>query len=267
MTGIDGTTPQALGRELLRIRQQSEGSLEAISTRTKISRRALEALESGDYGHLPDRVFGGYFLRQYLEFLGVQDQDRWLALFEQAWHFHLRSSQPFLAVQEPPPPPRHRRIGPWLVGLLLMGVALGTLVLVERGHRDGPVENGMLILPTPVSSPVAFQSATEVPSDVSPQIPHERRQPESDLTLWVRALERSCWVEVLAVDMPPRSRLLDAGQEWQVDVGRGAVEVIVGDAGAFEAHLRGKAVRQPGRDGQVIRLHFPGSAEPDSVAP
>ena len=42
-----------------------------ISDRTKISVRMLAALESGEFGRLPNLVFARMFLRQYLDFIGA----------------------------------------------------------------------------------------------------------------------------------------------------------------------------------------------------
>lgn len=252
------TSPQEFGQALSRLREETGVSLEAITTRTKIARRALEALEAGEYGLLPDRVFGGYFLRQYLDFLGVEDKEGWLQGFEKTWEFHLRSSQPVLPVQNPPPPAR-RPIGPWLVGLIFVLVALVAVIVIERKQVERNGVNGLPTLPTPVtgesvgvSTPSADAHVAVVRDPAGP-IPSD---PET--VLRVRALDRACWVEVVPGEELPRSRLLQADEDWEVVVGRGPVEVLVGDAGAVEFTIRGQTLQRPGRSGQVLRFRFPG---------
>lgn len=83
-------------------------SLESIITKTKISRRFLEAIENGQYQELPGGVFAVSYIRQYAELVGYdaeliledyrravggceasaaapgqrQDEPRWVRFFE-----------------------------------------------------------------------------------------------------------------------------------------------------------------------------------------
>ena len=67
----------AFGRELQLEREKRGVSLEAVSERTKISTRFLEALEIDDFSSLPGGVFQRGVVRSYCETVGL-DQAEWL---------------------------------------------------------------------------------------------------------------------------------------------------------------------------------------------
>lgn len=67
-TGQQRNRPPRLGLEEFRLR--SGITLEQIADATKISRRFLVAIESGDYGILPGGVFTTSYIRQYAEATG-----------------------------------------------------------------------------------------------------------------------------------------------------------------------------------------------------
>ncbi len=68
--------------ELRQQRERQQISLETVSEITKISRRHLSALETGDFAQLPGGVFRKGFLRSYLTAVGIGDHAPWLARFE-----------------------------------------------------------------------------------------------------------------------------------------------------------------------------------------
>lgn len=63
----------SLGEALRAARQSSGRSLEQLSTITKVHVRYLTALEYGDYGLLPSRVFALGYLRAYAQALGLDE--------------------------------------------------------------------------------------------------------------------------------------------------------------------------------------------------
>lgn len=259
MTSSVGISPREFGRELLTARQGAGVTLELISARTKIGRRALEALENGEYAQLPDRVFAGFFVRQYLDMVGISEKAEWLDRFEQSWHFHHSSSQPVPAVQEPLPAPR-RRIRPWVIGFVLVVGALAAVILIERRHTEVTSEGGTPALPTPVS--VRRSGTVDQPPEDTGSTPEEGedRVPRiPDTMLWLRALDHECWVEVVAAPETSGSRLLKPGEVWEVEVGPGPVELLIGDAAGVEFSYRGQTISRPGRAGQVMRFRLDGT--------
>ncbi|WP_374274903.1 helix-turn-helix domain-containing protein [Brevundimonas sp.] len=63
----------SLGEALRAARQSSGRSLEQLSATTKVHVRYLTALEYGDYGLLPSRVFALGYLRAYAQALGLDE--------------------------------------------------------------------------------------------------------------------------------------------------------------------------------------------------
>ncbi|WP_298784439.1 RodZ domain-containing protein [uncultured Marinococcus sp.] len=64
-----------LGPYLRGERERQGASLELMQQRTKIQRRYLQAIESGDYGALPGAFYARAFIRSYAEALGLDAED------------------------------------------------------------------------------------------------------------------------------------------------------------------------------------------------
>ena len=76
-------------------RKQAGVSLDQIAASTKISLRFLRAIEAGEYGQLPGRMFTTSYLRQYAAAIGYDES----ALLE---HYHRRNSNPQPLVEPKP---------------------------------------------------------------------------------------------------------------------------------------------------------------------
>lgn len=70
-----------LGERLKRFRSDRRLSLTEVSRGTQIQMKYLESLESGDYDSLPADVYTRGFLKNYAEFIGV-DEKAFIRLFE-----------------------------------------------------------------------------------------------------------------------------------------------------------------------------------------
>jgi cytoskeleton protein RodZ len=250
-------TPREFGEALRAHREGSGVTLAEIGTRTKISRRTLEAFESGEFGWLPRGALPRLFLKQYLEMIG-EAPEPWLSAFALALDRYASDTQPVVLVA--PLPARGRRIGPWLVGLALVGAALVGVLAVEHRQDGQPTHS---FIPTPEALPSPRVAA---PAPASPeQTPAPSPDPD---TLVVRGGERACWVEVRVAGEQPQSRLVDAGTVWEVAAGGRAVDLVLGDAGSAEVEYLGRRLVSPGRSGEVLHLHLApetGEATPTAV--
>jgi len=240
-------TPREFGAALRAVREGRGVRLEVIAERTKIGRRLLEALESGDFAKLPNRVFVRLFLQQYLGLVGEHDE-RWLISFDAAWQRYEDASQPWEVAA--PPPSRGMRALPWLVGGIVVAAGLLAVALIERRQSGGGGEVAPpapdLVLPTRVAV---------APVEVVPT--PEPTAPASDpLTLVLRATSRPCWVELRIAGGLPQSRLLAAGEEWSLAAEGRAVTLVAGDAGALQVEYLGEIRDQVGGDGQVVHLQL-----------
>ena len=244
------STPQDFGEALKGTRTAAGVALETIADKTKISLRALSALEAGEFARLPNRVFARMFLRQYLELVGVAPEE-WLLAFEAAWQRHDDSRQP--TPFRPPVPIRRRRVGPWVVGLALVTAGVVGVVLVEeRPHELRPPA----VPPTP--EPVAVAAA---PTPESPR-PVDTPVPPSPGVLVVRTGQAPCWVEVRVTGEKPSSRLLQASTTWEVAAGGKEIDLVLGDAGAASVEYMGEVRNPVGPRGAVAKIHLVGNAAP-----
>lgn len=258
MSSQERGTPREFGEALKSARTAAGVSVETICDRLKISRRVVEALESGELGKLPSRAFGRMFLRQILEMIG-ESPDRWVASFERAWDRWLGGSQVIRVADELPR--NRRRVGPWLIGLTLV-VAGVAAVLYLAGRVQGT--NSGQTPPTPAAL-LPLLAPTPSPSpDVTP--PPEPAATAVPGALVVRTGGASCWVQIRVGRGSIQSRLLPAATTWEVAAAGEPVELVLGDAGAIDAiEYLGETRTQLGRSGEVVRVELAGAAAP--VAP
>ncbi len=246
MIALTKITARDFGEALKAAREEAHATLEAISERTKISTRMLAALEKGEFGRLPNPVFARMFLRQYLEFIG-EPVDRWMQAFDVAWRRSADSSQSFAIL--PVAPARKRRVGPWAIGLAIVGAGVTGVILVERRERS-PQSSPVAALVTPAPRP----TPTAPPA---PPTPQEAAVPPE--TLLIRTGESACWVEVHVAGESPVSRLLAAGAVWEVPAAGKDVDLVLGDAGAASIEYLGQKRSPAGQPGEVARIHLAGA--------
>lgn len=244
--------PREFGEALRRTREAAGVSLEVLAERTKISKRALEAFESGAFHQLPSGAFPRLFLRQVVELLG-EDPQVWVEALEEARGIHEedeRRPAEMKAVETV----RRARMGPWVWGLVLVSGALVTVVLVERRQGVGPA--GAAATPAAILAVVA-------PTPTATPMPTLPGEPGSDPnTLVVKAGERSCWVQARVGEEPPVSRLLAAGTRWELPAAGRAVSLTLGDGGSVELEYLGVEHRQLGQDGEVVHLRLAPTSPP-----
>jgi len=250
----EGSTPREFGEALKAIRTDAGVTLEAISERTKIAGRILVALERGEFARLPSQVFARMFLRQYLETIG-QPQGEWVTRFDNAWQLFLASTRPQLA--RVAAPRRHRRVGPWVVGLALVAVAVAAVLWVEKRNR-GPETAAAPPSPTSVLPHLSQMAATS-PTPPAPPSPTASPTPDQR-TMVIRTGASPCWVEVRVAGERTLTRLLAPASTWEVQAGGNDVDVMLGDAGAASIEYLGRALSPAGHRGEVARLHFAAGA-------
>lgn len=243
--------PREFGEALKSARMGAGVSVDALCERLKLSRKTIEAFENGEFSKLPSRTFGRLFLRQIVEACG-EDPARWVAAFDRAWERWLQGSQVIRVSDELPR--ARRRLGPWIVGLVLVATAVAAVLYLAgrvQGHGEGqvpPTPSALLPLLAPTPSPTP---EPEPMPAVSPQ------------TLAVRTGSSPCWVQVRIAGEPMQSRLLPAGATWEVAAGGKQVELVLGDAGAIAAiEYLGETRTAVGRPGEVVRLVLAGAAIP-----
>src|SRR6266568_5011262 len=151
------------GENLRREREMRNVTLEEISDSTKISLRALQALEAEDFRKLPGGIFNRSFVRTYARFLGL-DEDKvvaeFLALSPQNEDVDMQQFNPVKAAT-PKETPRGRLVVLTLaLTLLAAGYALYSYSRQRLANPPPPISSAGR---TPPSAPPLAQG-TSAPS-------------------------------------------------------------------------------------------------------
>ncbi len=132
----------AFGDRMRREREMRGVTLEEISESTKISKRALQALEKEEFDLLPGGIFNKGFVRAYARYLGI-DEEQAVADFvaADAANHELAEENKFpLNVEDrPAQPPLNpkRSITPVILALILLAIVAGGWTYWNR-HKSQP---------------------------------------------------------------------------------------------------------------------------------
>jgi transcriptional regulator with XRE-family HTH domain len=103
-------TPQSLGSQLRKLREQHRVTLEVIEKKTKVSMSLLRSLENGGCEGWPGGIYSRGYVRAYAEAIGV-DPEHVLAAFVECYPAF--APAPIVEAElepEAPPPPLFERI-------------------------------------------------------------------------------------------------------------------------------------------------------------
>ena len=246
--------PETLGDALKEMRQEAEVELDAIVGETKVSRGVFEALESGRYQILPQKVFCKNFLRQYLKIIGV-DEDPWLESFERAWDHFEESSGTFKSFLVEAPPPLGFNWRLWLPVIAGVLVVLGLLLVVVLSARSGEA-----LPPDPRRSSAERLNPIRTMSTPTPLVLQATLEPEQELpleetvTAIVRVREdRECWIHYRDREGRTGQELLFGGTSRELKLA-GPALLTLGNADAASVIVDGREYSDLGQAGQVA--HF-----------
>lgn len=254
MEPIMHTRPETLGEALKAMRQEANFDLDPIVEETKVSRGVFEALESGRYQILPQKVFCKNFLRQYLNIIGV-DESPWLENFEAAWTHFEESSGTFrsLAVEGPPALGFNWRLWlPVFAGAVVILALLLVVVISAQSNETLPPDprrssaerlNPIRTMSTP--TPFALQ--------VTPE-PEKEEPLQETVTAIVRVREDGeCWVHYRDREGRTGQELLFGGTTRELQLA-GPALLTLGNADAASVIVGGREYSDLGQAGQVA--HF-----------
>jgi cytoskeleton protein RodZ len=247
------------GLELRQARESRGVSLRDIATRTKISARALEALERNDFSQLPGGIFGRAFVRAYALEIGV-DPDATVASFvellerseaEAAARGAVRpeitdDDREFLARQ-------HRAV----VGLRVAVVAFIVLVIVVGTWQVRAYMRRHAALAAD-SAAAASSASTNAPVPVVATPPSATAgavTPTGDRLVLELDLSGDCWISVGVDGKSPMAQLYRPGDHPRIEAEHEVV-LDVGNAGAVRMTINGKAAKPLGRDGIPVRTRL-----------
>jgi len=248
---------EELGKCLRNLRDEKGIDLEEIAQLTKVSRRVFEALESGSYEQLPQKVFCRNFLRQYGEIIGLEIPEL-LEAFDRAWErFQMASgSYASFVVDERP-----RRVIHWwlwapaLLGVLVLGV-LGTMMVRScRGETELQRDPRRSVVATVVPSPTVGNLPVPFAATVAPSPPPEEPAPPA-VSFRVSVLPgRECWIRYRDHHGVMGQDLLRAGGSREFEL-PSPILLTLGNADAAVISLGDKKFGKLGSPGQVVHLEI-----------
>lgn len=249
--------PADLGACLKRLREENGVELDQIFQETKVSIHVFEALESGAYQRLPQKVFCRNFLRQYARIIGGPE-DELLEAFDRAWErFQLASgTHPSLIVEESP-----RRVFRWWVwappALALIVLCVLAMMMIRSCSRENELQRDprrslAAVSPSPTARrlPPTPEAAQSVPS------PIPEAQEQTTLAFSVSVLPgRECWIRYRDHSGAMGQDLLRAGQRRDFEL-LGPVLLTLGNADAAVITIGAESYGELGSPGQVIHLEI-----------
>lgn len=262
MVTVDDPTrsaPGAFGEQLRRVRESAGLEIEDISAETKVSRRVLEALEEGNFGTLPERVFCRSFVAQYAATIGI-DPEPLVAAFDRAWQDHTESSgihaRPVPEAADLSPSIRWRFWIPIAAGALILLVAGGVIL---SGSSSGP--QGLKPDPRRSGSRQTVSQPTQPPTIPVPPVgtatatvPEPAEGAVVRMTVEVDEGEE-CWIHYRDSEGMTGQQLLTGGERVALELPV-PVKLTVGNAGAVRVSVDGRTFGDLGLPGQVIHTEI-----------
>lgn len=257
-------------------------SVEDIERHTRLRRRYLRSLETGDFDDLPSPVQGRGMLKIYAEFLGL-DVDAVLLRYADALQRRLQAAQASQPAKKPRP--RARPTRPWsplrrlfsvevlltgVVVLALAGFITWGLVNIFQARQDveptptAPSIVDVLLAPptatitftpeppteTPLTGVLLVTPATLEVTPANTLLPTETGLVQVYITVRQRAWMRA----VVDGKVEFEGRVLP-GSAYQF-AGDSQVEIVTGNAGALQVFFNQQDLGSMGNFGQVVDRVF-----------
>jgi cytoskeleton protein RodZ len=267
----------SFGENLRREREMRGVSVEEISNATKISVRALEALEEEQFSKLPGGIFTRSFIRSYARYLGL-DEEAIVAEYRQLVPDEEGADLARLG-QQRPAKPQSRARAPFVVLLVATALVVGGYELYRYGHHPlrglpsgrsaGQAPRSAAPAappPPPAAAPITeaaatgnaasappAATATTTPAPAAPTA-QASEAPAQELQLQVAATQRT-WVSVDADGKPAMQRIMEPN-EIQTLHAKESFDVITGNAQGVVLTLNGQTLKPLGHQGEVKKVHL-----------
>jgi cytoskeletal protein RodZ len=255
------TDSHAFGTELRRLREEAGLTLDEIIADTKISRRILEALESGRFQYLPERVFCKNFVRQYARNVGA-GEEALVRLFDLAWESFVLSSgsHPSLVVPADQDVPRRRVHWHFWIPVGIGVVVVGVIVaMVLHGAGDSQLMPSTAGQPTFAPRPTRLPTVSPSPTAAAAVAAEDQAAgPRGSETLEIEVSvpeSQECWVHFRDSNGHTGQQLVTAGGRLQL-VLAGPILLTLGNAGAAVLEVDGTEHVGLGLPGQVLHIEI-----------
>lgn len=258
-----------LGARLKQARESKGVSLREIATRTKISAVALESLERNDFTRLPGGIFGRAFVRAYAQEIDL-DPEATVADFL----VHLERSEREAAERgairaeitsdDREFIDRQRRAIRTVRIVLAVAAVVALVVLVWSLRGVWPKRQVATPPPAIVQAavqPEALAATAPEPESTPAAAPQDAARGAASLVSSAAPAglavelrtEADCWIFVAADGVKAVSRMLRTGETERVEARREML-LDIGNAGAVQWTINGKAAKSMGKSGVHVRL-------------
>jgi len=239
------------GTRLKEAREARGISLRQIAAATKISIRALEALERGEYKRLPGGIFSRAFVRAYALHVGLdpeQTVNDFLVEYAQHQQDSADTDAPEISADDRAFLERQRKAALALRAAIIIFVLaiIGGIVWwqMHRGAKNGATSTPSATVrlpPPPPASPPATAPA--------PAPPPAAKDVRLDVAIETTA---ECWAQVTVDGTVALARILNAGEREQFRA-TNEVQLQVGNAGAVKWTINGRPAKSLGKWGVTGR--------------
>ena len=240
---------EAFGLNLKLAREGRGLSLRQIATSTKISMAALEALERDDFSRLPGGIFSRAFVRAYATEVGIDPEttvQQFLVRLGEVEAMDQDASAPVeVSADDRAFLERQRKAAQWLrIGGAVLVVAVVIAVFAWRVMGSGffGAKAAGKSTEANVVAPPAEPAPAPAPAPVTPA---------AAIVVQIEASD-TCWVEAAADGKVSISRTFAAGERQSLTADREVV-LQVGNAGAVQWSINGRAAKPLGASGTIIK--------------
>ena len=242
------------GATLRQAREHRGVSLRQISTSTKISMAALEALEKNDISRLPGGIFTRAFVRSYAAEVGLDPEHTVQEFLAQFPLEDVADGSPYANdTQEDDAFQSQQRMARVLLRLVLLSLPLAGLIIY--GTMSGRETNG------PPGGPSRNEEVAVPSDDGTLRVPGEAEPLNAapvlvetaatgPLTIDIHPQGR-CWVSLTLDGEPAFARVMQAG-EREIREAQREIILSVGDAEAFAFTINGQPGHPLGERGEVV---------------
>jgi transcriptional regulator with XRE-family HTH domain len=241
-----------IGARLRQAREQRGLTLPDIAYTTKISMRALKAIERNDFDQLPGGIFTRAYIRAFAQEVGldpsIANEYRPAAEEESAERAARREQS-----REVDVPWAQRLLSPALSVALLAGAGLLWVNTdVRPPPRNVDATAPIAHLDAGSAGPAAMLSAR--PLDFAPTFSPAAALASPPLRIEMRASE-PCWVEAMSDEALVIYRLMQPGERAVVDADA-SITLRVGAPEAFEYLINGAPGRPLGPPGKAVTIRI-----------
>jgi transcriptional regulator with XRE-family HTH domain len=245
--------PGGIGATLRAARERQGIDLRHISNRTRISMRALEALERNDISKLPGGIFSRSFVRAYAVEVGLDPESVVRDFISQFPDEAVTAGHPSAAPEDLLLTDSDRRITStvWQIALLSAPVAILMLYFSGAGWR---MPGSNTAAPT-APSPEIVEPAQPPPPAAAPLVVEPAAAAVAS-TLRIDLMATAvCWVSATVDGRRAFASEMQPGERRMLTVARDLV-LTTGNAGALAMSLNGEEARAIGASGQVVTIRI-----------